>query len=315
MGVVASIYYLDTNGYLPLSEGMEQFMVALMRLQILAMIPVILLLVGYLLTYRFFKERLYLDKVSAAQGEVATGDYDFGLFNRFGKVGELMRLEMKMIWRNKRSRNFLYISALFLLYPLIFISNEEIFGTTMILLLSILITGMFAFNYAQLLLSWHSTHFDYILTRNISGLVFFKAKFYLLALSICIVFVITLPYGFLHPDFFYAITAAMLFNIGGSIFFYMYLANYNSKKIDPSKGSTFNFEGFGAAHYLAMIPIMIFPLLIFWPFSYFGCPYWGLFCVGLIGLIGILFREKILAWLVMHFKKRKHHIAADFRKQ
>ena len=105
----------------------------------------------------------------------------------------------------------------------------------------------------------------------------------------------------------------MLFNIGASLFFYMYIANYNSKKIDTEKGGVFNFEGFGAAHYLIMIPIMFLPMLISLIFWLWDLTYWGLLTVGLIGLVGILFHEKILDWLVSEFKKKKYSIAEAFR--
>ena len=97
---------------------------------------------------------------------------------------------------------------------------------------------------------------------------------------------------------------------------YMYIANYNSKKIDPGKGGGFNFEGFGAAHYVIIFPIIGIPILLYYfPFGYMGKPFLGLLTVGIVGLLGILFREKILKLLVKHFERRKHFIAADFRKQ
>ena len=182
--------------------------------------------------------------------------------------------------------------------------------------ISIFVTGIFAFNYAQLLLSWHSVHFDYILTRNITGKELIKSKFTLLAVVTFISFVLTIPYLFLNKWFFFTLLVAMLFNIGWSMYFYIYIASYNSKKIDPAKGGAFNMEGFGAAHYLIMIPILAIPILLYYfPFGMMGKPYLGLLVVGLFSSLGILFREKILDWLVAKYEERKHFIASDFRKQ
>ncbi len=317
LAAVWGIYYLDSNGYAQLSAGLQQFLTALMAQPLLALVPAALLGGSYWLVFHFFRKKLYLDELSiSSQEEVITGQYDFGLFDRFGKMGELMQLELKMIWRNKRSRTFLYMSLLFLFYPALLINGSEAMQSNgMKLMVSILVTGMFAFNYAQLLLSWHSTHFDFLLTRNIPGKTLFKTKYLMLVSTVLLSFVLTLPFCFLIDGFLYTNLAAMLFNMGISIFLYMYIANYNSKKIDPSKGGTFNFEGFGAAHYLVMLPIILLPLMIYGVFWWAGLPLWGIFAVGLPGLIGVLLREKILDWLTSHFSQRKYAIAADFRKQ
>lgn len=316
LAALGGLYYLDSAGYLPLSGSFETFMSVVATQPYLALIPVAVLAGMYWFVFGFFKKRVYLDTVSLERKTQEVGTYDFGFLNRFGKMGDMMQLEAKMLWRSKRSRTYAYLSLFFLLYPLIFLGNPMMDSMGGKLGMSIFVTGIFAFNYAQLLLSWHSTHFDYILTRNITGKELIYSKFTLLAGTTVISFVLTIPYLFLNKWFFFTLLVAMLFNVGWSMFMYIYIAAYNSKKIDPGKGGAFNMEGFGAAHYVIMIPILAIPILLYYfPFGMMGKPYLGLLVVGLFGLLGILFREKILDFLVAHYEKRKHFIASDFRKQ
>ncbi|MEM9821471.1 MAG: DUF5687 family protein [Bacteroidota bacterium] len=316
LALLGAVYYLDTAGYLGLSTAFEGMMNGLMKQTYLAIIPLLLLVAAYQFVFNYLKKQLYLDSVSTERRTEEAGIYDFGFLSRFGQIGEMMQLEAKMLWRSKRSRTFVYMSALFLLYPLIFIGNPIMDSIGGKLALSIFVTGIFSFNYAQLLLSWHSMHFDFIITRNIMSKDLFHSKYVLLAGVTFGCYILTIPYVFLSKWFFYTLTVSMLFNIGWSIFMYMYVANYNSQKIDPGQGGAFNFEGFGAAHYVIIIPIIALPILIYYfPFGYLGRPFWGLAMVGIVGLLGILFREPILKLLVRHFEKRKHQIAADFRKQ
>ncbi len=313
MILVGGICYADIYEYIGLSKSMEWLMNRIVEIPALVLLPIILLGLVYFSLYAFFKVRLYLDSISNEQEEIREGALDFTLFSRFGQIGELMQLEMKMIWRNKRSRGFVYMSAVFLLFPFILFVDPKAYGDSTTLILCVLVTGMCAFNYAQLMLSWHTTHFDYLLTRNITGKELFKAKFYLMALSVFISYIIILPFGFFIEDFFITNTAALLFNIGFSIFIYMYIANHNSKKIDAANGGAFSFEGFGAAHYLVMLPIIGIPAFIFMAFNLFNVPNWGIAVIGVTGLIGILFQEFIIKALVTEFKEEKYKIGEAFK--
>lgn len=311
IALVASLFYLDTNGYITLSATMQGAVNYLTAHPYLALIPLGLAGMAYFNMYRFFRSRIYLDGELGAAHEIAqTSSRNF--FGQFGPVGELMNLELKLIWRNPRARTYLYLSAFLLIGPFL-ISAED--GPLTVIFWAIMTTGMFAFNHAQLLLSWHSTHFDYFLTQDMQFKHFFRAKFYLLALSVFVAYFLLLPFSFFIDHWFIASTMALFFNTGIGIFLYMYIANYNSLKIDTSNGNAFNFEGFGAAHYLIILPIIGVPILIYMFFEFLGLPTVGFWVFGLVGILGLVFRYQILHWLMDEFNNRKHIISAAFRKQ
>src|SRR5690606_28990890 len=73
----------------------------------------------YGLTFVLFRNSIYADEVSG-QDKKQYGYGDFSFLRSLGLTGEWMNLELKLILRNKRPRTLLFLTALFLLYGLIF---------------------------------------------------------------------------------------------------------------------------------------------------------------------------------------------------
>ena len=268
----------------------------------------------YYLLYKLLKDNLYLeDFVQEKVSEVSP--LSFGIFNQFGEAGKLMEMEAKLIWRNKRSKTILGISTLFLLYPLIFLGNPVGDQIWFKLFLGLFVTGGFALNYGQLMLSWNSPHFDLLLARGFKLEQIFQAKYYLLALSCLVLFVFALLYGIIDRSFLIIVPVMFLFNIGVSIFLYMLIASYNAKRIDPSKGAMMNYEGIGAEHFLIMIPLILLPYLLYLPFKLVGYPDMGIAFIGLVGLAGFIFHKNLIRIATNLFQKNKYKIAAAFRKK
>lgn len=313
LALAGGLFYLDIQKILPVSDTFAAWIQQVIDQPILILIPLAISGLVYWGLFNLLKRHAYIDEIGGNNNEVVS-TMDFGLGSRFGKIGEEIELELKLIWRSARSRTFVYISIAFIFYPFILMGDEE-FSVPLGMFVGLILTGAFMLNYAQLLLSWHSPHFDFILTQNISIRDFFLSRYYLLAISNVILLVLSLPYLFIIPQLGLINLAMFFYNTGVVIFIYMVLANFSSKRIDPDKGGVFNMEGFGGAHYLIMIPIMAIPILIYLPFNAFGYPNAGIGMICLLGVLGIVFRDRIIDAIVTHFKSRKHTIAAAFRKK
>ena len=233
--------------------------------------------------------------------------------DRFGEAGKIMALELKLILRNKRSKAYFWMSLLFLLYPLLFIGDEYFDSAYFLILMGVLVTGMMALNHGQLMLSWNSPHFDLLLTRRTKIEDIFKAKYYLLALSCLLMFILSLPYFFLNKEMVLFNLIMMLFHVGVSIFLYMFLASYNSKRIDPAEGGAFSFSGFGAAHYLIMIPIIGIPIMLYGLGYLIAGKSAGILLIALVGLIGFAFHKSIIRFCTNNFMLNRYKISAAFR--
>ena len=63
--------------------------------------------------------------------------------------------------------------------------------------------------------------------------------------------------------------------------------------MDLNKGAMFNYEGVGAAQFLMIIPMMVAPYLIYLPFAILFNFYAGLAALSTVGIIGIIFFNKL----------------------
>ena len=312
IGILGTVLFLDINGYLSILPGLQAVFAFLSKNALYALLPALCAAAFYFWDYRTLKAHLYIEDIVPQKVSTAT-NLHIGFFDRFGQSGKLMNLEAKLIWRNKRSRMGLYMSLFFILYPLMFLGSDALRFDALKYFIGLFVTGVFAINYGQLMLSWNSTHFDLLATRNLKIYDIFKAKYYLMALSCVVLYLLSLVYGLVDLEWIKIFTLMFLFNMGVSIYLYMYLAAYNSKRIDPGKGAMMNYEGLSMSHFLIVFPLLALPALIKWPFSAAGYPYLGDFAIGFIGLLGIIFHKQLIRSALNLFLRNRYKIMAAFR--
>ena len=309
------VLYLDFNGIIGLQQALLPVVEFFLNSPFLSLLPFLLAIFVYFILYKLMIGYLYLEDFLEDKRVSEVKPLSLGIFNRFGEAGKIMELESKLIWRNKRSKSILYISLLFLLYPLIFLGNDATQFMWFKLFLGLFVTGAFALNYGQLMLSWNSPHFDLLLSRGFKIEHIFQAKYYLLTISCLVLFIFAMLYGFMDRSFWIIIPVMLLFNMGVSIFLYMLMASYNAKRIDPSKGAMFNYEGIGAEHFLIMIPLIFLPYFLYLPFALLGYENMGIAFIGFIGLLGFIFHQRLIQVATKLFHKNKYRISAAFRKK
>jgi hypothetical protein len=276
-------------------------------------LPALLLVLVYWLSYAFLRAHTYPEEMTVRQTRQVQGG-DIAFLNRFGETGKLIALELKLIWRHKRSKSVVYLSVIILSYGFIFYPNKlYLEGFGMLIFVGIMMTGMFMFNYGQFIPSWQSSHFDALLTKRISPYQFYLAKFWFFVPSSLVAFLLTLPYVFFGWKVVVINLATFLFNIGVNVFVVFYFSVLNKNRIDLSKSSAFNWQGVGASKFVMMLPLIFLPLLVYAPFGYLGVPYWGIFAIGLLGVLGFVFHRQLLHLVASRFLKHKYKIATGFR--
>ncbi len=313
---VILINFLDFKGYIPFGDLLESLYSFLVMNIGTALLPAIGAIATYFLTYKTINQVAYLEDTNATEESISNINIGSGLFSRFGKAGKMMEMELKLIFRNKRSKNMLYIIPLMGIYPIIIHGQgDNMSSMGWMMFVAIFCTGGYALTYGQLLLSWNSGHFDLLLTKMTSIKEIFQAKYFLQ----CIIIIFqTLPmilWGFYKTEYFYLMPAMMLYNLGVVLFIYMLLASYNSKKVDTNKGAAMNYEGFSMALFLIIIPIMAFPMIFYYGAAAFDQPLFGIFLTGFMGLIGFVFHDKLIDFAVSLFKNNKYKIGTAFRKK
>ncbi|MHA4893596.1 DUF5687 family protein [Pedobacter sp. PWIIR3] len=261
----------------------------------------------------YLRRNLYVEELSSAQEKKVSTDYAF--LNRFGKVGELAALELKLILRHKRSRSAVIMGFFFLFYGFLFYKEKPLekdaFGQMMFG--AIFMTGISIIIYGQFMFAWQSAHFDGLLVSKINFKDFIKAKFLLFTIGCTIVTLLASFYGFLSPKLLLLHLAAYLYNIGFGTVVVLYLATLNYKRLDITKAATFNYQGTGATQWLLMFPYALTPILIYVPFGIWNKPYVGLLAVSIFGLVMLVMRGFWVNYITKRFEKQRYKIAEGFR--
>ncbi len=279
-------------------------------------IPVLVILGFYRLNYNFLIEHTQLDLWQSKKENSNINTERFSFIEAKGAVGHMLANELKLLFRNKRTKSILLMNIAVFLFGLVFYNNPQYSETPhWFLFCGIFMTGMFLINYGQFLVGWEGAYFDGILTRSYSITDFYKAKFLLLAVSCVISYILISPYIYFGWNVFYAHTAAFLFNLGFNSFFILFTSTYNKKKIDLSKGSAFNYQGTSAVQYLITIPTMLLPVLIFSSFDVLFDQQGGYIAVGAFGLLSLAFSKVWFKGIVDNFKEKKYINAAGFREK
>lgn len=281
---------------------------------ILILIPIAFAMTMYLLNFRVLQKVGYSNFINAYIPQNSSNFTKLTFLERFGEMGQMLMLDVRLMLRNKRPKSVLWVSFLFVLYGLIFYSDPKIASNDYILMLGgLIITGMFLLNYGQYMHSWDAGFFDFLLTSPITAKKYYESKFWLFAVATILAFVLSIPYAYYGWRIVLVNFVMMLFNIGVNSFVTMFTTSFGPKAIDLKKGTFFNYQGAGAPQFLLIIPIFLLPALIYSPFSILGKPNHGIIALGFVGFLGIVSHAFWLKLLGKNLIGKKHEIAKNFR--
>lgn len=311
LGALYGLHYFEVLDLTVLSKTLYQ---PLAESHYLAWWPVALMVLVYLINYRFLLEMTHLDRWKTKAKEASS--MRFAFLESKGPLGLMMANELKLITRNRRTKTALYLSGFFSLYGLIFY-NQDMYADSYgwLVFVGIFMSGIFMINYGQFLVSWESAYFDGILTRAYSMEEFYRAKYYLMILSCLVMYLLTIPYVYFGWHALMINTAALFYNIGINSAVLLFASTYNKKPVDLSKGSAFNYQGTGAAQFVIIIPLMVVPMLAFQAFNVFDAPNLGLLFLGGMGVIGLLTHRVFIRETIKNFKEKKYINAAGYRER
>jgi hypothetical protein len=304
---------LDVNDIFGLSEVSAYLFGLLIDFPVTVLVNLAILLVLYQLNFVILKMNLQLD-IMEADNRSRDALLNFSFLSRFGQIGELIMVELKLILRHKRPKSVALFSVLFLFYGLIFYQGPFLQDSNfMLIFVGIVVTGAFMISYGQFSYSWESSYFDGILSHRISLENYIRSKvwIYIIAVSIC--YVLTLPYALMGTKIALVNTSAFLFNAGINSFMILLITSYRPKRLELNKGSAFNFQGVGIAQYILSIPIFLLPMCIYVPFAIAGMSQAGIIFIGLIGFMGLIMQDVLIKLLLARIKSRKYALAAGFR--
>ena len=311
LATIAALEYFKVFSLFKLSMQVFNFIVlqsyGFIFLLALAIVP-------FLLNKWFFSQNYYPEKFNEKLNKASSSTTDITIFNRFGVIGELITVEIKLILRHKRTRSILMMSGFFLFYGLIFYTNDVYANNNgMLFFVAMFMTGLLMLMFGQWIYSWDSGHFDGLTTQNIPVKTYIKANYFLLIGFNILCFVLTTPYFLFGIKFVYMHIAAFIFNSGVNVFLLLFFGTYNTKRIDLSKSTMMNYQGTTFKSFLIVLPIMFVPMIIVGIVSAISTVNIALIVLSVLGLAGILFRKHLLNLCVAQFNKRKYALNEGFR--
>lgn len=316
-GIVLSLMSLDYFNLISLTVISEMAFMQLISYPLLLIIPFVSLVFVYNLNVRYLRSNAYLEELAESKGKNKTESLsDIRYLSKLGLTGSIIGLEMKLWLRNKRTKSILYMLPIFVLYGLFFYPNpgyKNQWG--MFIFVGIFMSGGMMLNYLNYAFAYESTHFDYLLTRRIDLKQYLRVKLIIALLISTFCFILTIPYLFFSIDILYINIATFLFNIGCISFLLLFMATYNKKRMDLSKGAAFNYQGIGAANWLATLPAFLLPVILYLVFSFLISKYAALVIIGMVGITGLLFTTVFIKVIQQQLIERKYIMAENFRKE
>jgi len=288
---------------------------SVVKTPLLAIIPFLAAIISYILNFKDLKNSVYLDgAVSKKIKEANTTDLSWT--DKFGDVAPFIKNDIRLIWRNKRTKTVFLMSFLFLFYGLIFFT-QDIYNNmpTFLIFVCIFITGGFTLNYGQFIPAWDSSHYKMLMSQNIRYRKFLESKWVLMVVMTTILYFLSIPYIYFGVNKFLIITAGAVFNIGFNSLFLLYAGSFNRKRIDLNKGGFSNMQGTSATQFLIIIPIMGIPTLLFFIFNKLIGFNAGVIAIAIVGLIGLLLKNYFMNLIEKKYIKDKYAMIHAFEQK
>jgi hypothetical protein len=310
--VVGALFGLDYFNILPMKALIGDSLISIANHPILILIPIAVLGLVYGYNFKILREKLFLDSsLKSKVTEVKAADLSWT--NRFGDIAPFMQLDLKLIWRNKRTKSMAMLLVIGLLYGLFFYPQPMYQDKEfMFAFIGIFSTGFFLINFGQFIPAWDSGYYKMLMSQNIKYEQYLRSKFILMVMSVVILFVLGIPYVYFGWKILIVHFAAAIYNIGVNSHVILYGGSFNRKKIDLDKKAAFNYQGTGAVQWLIGIPLMALPMGLFALINWLiGFEAAIALLMGL-GIIGIVFHKKLMKIITKRYLDSKYKMIDAF---
>ena len=308
-------YALDYFGIFSVKEVFGPIFHALYAYPITVLVPLALMVVMYYINFKYLNDKIYLDAKLKAKKEQANTS-DLAWTKRFGDLGTFLQLDLKMIWRNKRTKSQVWISLLFVFYGLIFYT-QEIYANMMPMkaFLGVFMTGIFLSNFGQFIPAWDSSYYSMMMSQNIPLRKYLESKALLISVSVIFMFLLTIPYVYFGWEALAINFGCALYNLGVNIPVILYFGSFNKKRIELDQSPFGNMQGTSANQFLIMVPVLIVPILLFSLFYYLFSVTVGVIVLCTLGLLGLVFKNTLMHTVTGQYRKKKYGMIAGFKEK
>ncbi|WP_299533749.1 DUF5687 family protein [Ulvibacterium sp.] len=314
-GLLIAFYALEQFTILPITDYAGTIFYALYEYEFLFTVPLFLSFLAYFFNYAYLRKRIFLDDSLGKRTKTAATS-DLAWTKHFGSIAPFLQLDLRMIWRNKRTKTQVFISLAMILYGLVFYTMGDFALTSsMMVFVGIFITGIFLTNFGQFVPAWDSAYYSMLMSQNIPLRKYLDSKAGLISVSVVVMFLLSIPYVYFGWQALAINFSAALYNLGINIPMILLFGSLNKKRIDLKKSAFSNMQGTGAAQFLVIIPLLGLPILIFTLLKFLVSFEAGLLALAVLGLLGFFLRNRLLDGITELYRKKKYGMIAGFKQQ
>ena len=282
---------------------------------ILALLFLIMLIGLYVINYKHLRNEVYLDALISEQTkEINSADLSF--LERLGDLAPFIKNDLRLIWRNKRTKSSVWIIAMGVLYGLFFYPNPIYAGMEfMYVFVGIFSTGTLLINFGQFIPAWDSSYYNMLMSQNFKYERYLKSKFTIMAISVVALFILGIPYVYFGWKVLLVHFAAMIYNVGVNTHVILYGGTFNRKRINLDEKAAFNFQGTGAVQWIIGIPLMLIPMAIFALISWLAGFEIATATIAIMGFIGIALHKKLMIIITKKYIANKYVMIHAFKQE
>lgn len=307
-----SLFALNYYSIIDIAGALSKGVTAITENPLLIIVPILVLIGLYLYNFKILKQKLFLDSgLKAKIKEVNTSSLEWT--KNFGDIAPFMQLDLKLIWRNKRTKSSAFLVLIGLLYGLFFYPQPTYQNMPwFFMFIGVFSTGIFLINFGQFIPAWDSGYYKLLMSQNIKYEQYLKSKFTLMAVSVVALFILGIPYVYFGWKILLAHFAAAIYNIGVNTHVILYGGSFNRKKIDLSQKAAFNYQGTGAVQWLIGIPLLLLPMGLFAIFYFLIGFEIACLILAVMGVIGIVMHQKLMVIITRKYLESKHKMISAF---
>lgn len=276
-----------------------------------------LVILLYRFNFNYFFRSMYLDdaiKISKKDAQIK----EFNWLGRFGLMGAFLKNDIRLIFRNKRPKNAVWMSLFFLFYGMLFFTNptyeDSLFFTVFA---SIFISGGFLFVFGGFVPSWDSSYYPFMMSQSIKYKDYLASKWWLMVVVTFIAIVLSSFYLFLDVRYYLIIVSTGIYNIGVNTHITLLSGAYVKTPIDLESGKKpFGDKGsFNMKTLLLTIPKILLPVLIFSTFTYLISENAGHVSLIVTGILGLLLRNPMFKQIESVYKSEKYETIQAYKQK
>lgn len=238
---------------------------------------------------------------------------DYSFLERYGEVGEYFRLELKMLFRNKRLKSSLRSIALIVILFSALISFSDVYGNFMQGFISVYSFVAFGTVILTQLMSYEGNYIDGLMSRKESIYNLLRAKYYFYSLMEIVPFILVIPAIIMGKMTLLNAFSLMFFTTGVVYFMLFQMAVYNNRTAPLNESITGRQSTGSGFQNLVSIAAFTVPMIFYFSLNSIFGETTGQWILLTIGLVFTLTANMWIKNIYVRFMNRRYKNMEGFR--